>query len=233
MAGPKATNRGRLKFILLLAVILSLVLLFRFTNAGAYLNQEFWQQKLAVWGAWAYLAYIVIYIVGAAVAFPGSVLTIAGALVFGTLKATLLTVVGATAGASGAFWIARFMGREFVEARVKGKLAQLDERIEQNGFMAVLILRLVPIFPFNFINYGCGLTRLRFSDYLIASFIGMLPGTFAYCYAANAAVKIRLSDPSSFLKSDVLIPFGLFLILIVVVPWVYNRYSRRAAQHRT
>src|SRR5207244_6603246 len=88
----------------------------------------------------------------------------------------------ATIGATLAFLVAKFLGRGFVDQLLKGKLQALDQRLREHGFTGLLILRLVPLFPFNGLNFGCGLTSIRLRDYVLATAIGILPPTFVYQY---------------------------------------------------
>jgi uncharacterized membrane protein YdjX (TVP38/TMEM64 family) len=126
------------------------------------------------------LLYIAIYVVGTVCLLPGTVLSFAGSRLFGLFEATLYTWIAATIGATLAFLLAKLLGRDFVDQLLGGRLEALDERLKRHGFTGLLILRLVPLFPFNGINFGSGLTSIRLVDYVLATAIGILPGTFVY-----------------------------------------------------
>ncbi|MXZ70023.1 MAG: TVP38/TMEM64 family protein [Acidobacteria bacterium] len=130
------------------------------------------------------IVFILGYI-GSTVAFiPGSVLTLAAGAIFGLGEGVLYVMTGATLGSSVAFLLARYVAREAVEQRIAGnaKFAAVDRAVGREGWKIVVLLRLSPVFPYNLLNYGLGLTKVRFRDYVLAS-IGMLPGSFLYTYS--------------------------------------------------
>lgn len=104
---------------------------------------------------------------------------------------TIYTVIGATLGASAAFLTARHLGRDFIEGFLKGRLKVFDDGAERHGLKAVLFVRLIPLFPFNIVNYGAGLSKIRFKDFFFATLIGIIPGSFAYVNLANSIMDIR------------------------------------------
>ena len=130
--------------------------------------------------------FIIIYALGTVLFFPGSVLTLAGGALFGPIWGTLYNLVGATLGATLAFVIARYLASDWATTKLGGRLKQLVNGIEKEGWRFVAFVRLVPLFPFNLLNYALGLTRIQLSHYSVASFIFMLPGTFAYTYLGYA-----------------------------------------------
>lgn len=137
-------------------------------------------------GAGSAILFMVIYAVGTVFFFPGAVLTLAGGALFGPVLGTFLNLTGATLGATLAFLVARYLASDWVARRTAGRLKQLIEGVEQEGWRFVAFVRLVPLFPFNLLNYALGLTRIRLSHYIIASYICMLPGGFAYTYLGYA-----------------------------------------------
>lgn len=158
---------------------------------GAYVNREALDPAaLDAWvrgaGAWGPLLFIGSYAVATVVWFPGSLLTLAGGALFGPLWGTLYSLSGATLGASAAFAIARYLASDWVAQRAGGRTRQLAEGVEKEGWRFVAFVRLVPLLPFNLLNYALGLTRIRFADYAIASFVCMLPGALAYSYLGYA-----------------------------------------------
>lgn len=139
-------------------------------------------------GAWAPLLFVLVYVVATVTLVPGSLLTMAGGLLFGFGWGSLYSVLGAGLGSTAAFLTSRHLAREAIEKRLAASgaatgraLARIDRAIGRDGLRIVLLLRLAPIFPFVWLNYLLGLSRVRLRDYLLASF-GMLPGTFLYVY---------------------------------------------------
>lgn len=169
-------------------------------------------------GVAAPLLFIALYVVMTVLMFPGAVMTAAAGVVFGTAWGTALAVVGAGLGAVAAFEAGRWLGREQVERISGDRLSRLDDWLEGRGFTAVLYLRLIPIVPFNVLNYVAGVTAIRRQDYALATVLGIVPGTFAY-----AALGGNISDPTSpaFIGAVVLI-----VVLAAGAPLV-NRALRR------
>lgn len=136
-----------------------------------------------------YLLFGAVYVLAAVLLLPGSALTLAAGAIFGLAKGFLVVVVSATSAAALAFLIARYFARDSV-ARAAGrypKFAAVDEAVGEGGGKVVALLRLSPVVPYSISNYLFGLTRVRFGSYLLASFVGMMPGTFLYVYLGNLA----------------------------------------------
>ena len=131
------------------------------------------------------LLYLVVY-AQPVVPVPASVMTIASGLTFGSFWGLWAAAFGATARACNQFVLARWLGRTRLERVLKGRLARLDEQIGRHGLHAVLFIRLVPNLPFDMQNYCLGCSRIRFPAYAIGTFLGILPGTFAFVYLGDA-----------------------------------------------
>lgn len=165
-------------FLLLLVVAgIGVAVLYREHLDAAALEQ--WVKNAGVAGP---LMFMSIYAVGTVFFFPGSVLTLAGGAIFGPVWGTVYNLTGATIGAGIAFVIARYLASDWVERKAGGHLKQLKQGVEGEGWRFVAFVRLVPLFPFNVLNYALGLTKIRFWHYVIASYICMLPGAIAYTY---------------------------------------------------
>jgi uncharacterized membrane protein YdjX (TVP38/TMEM64 family) len=170
--------------------------------------------------------------VPAAVLFvPGSLLTLGAGFVFGLAKGTVIVSLGSTAGAAAAFIVARSLVHDWVAHRVARRptLVAIGRAVETEGFKIVLLTRLSPIFPFNLLNYAYGLTSVPFRTYLLASWIGMLPGTIMYVYLGSAAHSLAtlLSGevPRSTGRQAL---FAIGLAATVAVTIIVTRRARRA-----
>jgi uncharacterized membrane protein YdjX (TVP38/TMEM64 family)/rhodanese-related sulfurtransferase len=137
-------------------------------------------------GPVAPLLFILIYALASVLFLPGSVLTLAGGALFGPLLGTLYNLTGATLGATLAFLVARYLASDWVEEKSGGRVKQLINGVEAEGWRFVAFVRLVPLFPFNLLNYALGLTRLGLLPYVIATYVFMLPGAIAYTYLGYA-----------------------------------------------
>jgi uncharacterized membrane protein YdjX (TVP38/TMEM64 family) len=133
-------------------------------------------------GAAGPLAFIAIYALATVLMLPGALITLAGGALFGPLWGTLYSLAGATLGASAAFVIARTLAADWVARRARGWAKQLIDGVEAEGWRFVAFVRLVPLFPFNLLNYALGLTRIGLAAYICASFVFMAPGAFAYTW---------------------------------------------------
>lgn len=133
-------------------------------------------------GPAAPLLFMAFYALGTTLFLPGSVLTLAGGALFGPFLGTFYNLTAATIGAGLSFLAARHLAGDWVGKKSGGWTRQLIKGVESEGWRFVAFTRLVPLFPFNLLNYALGLTRIRFSHYLLTTFICMLPGAFAYTY---------------------------------------------------
>lgn len=133
------------------------------------------------------LIYAGSYTVATVLLFPASILTLAAGYLFGPLKGTAVVSASSTAGACLSFLVSRYLARPLVEDKVAAtpKFQAVYNNITADGAKLVLLLRLSPLVPFNLLNYGLGITQVRFLDYAWASWLGMLPGTFAYVYLGS------------------------------------------------
>lgn len=177
-------NNNRLFRLLLglgLITGITLVVIYRGRLEGLAL--ETW---LDAAGPLAPVLFILLYALGTVLFLPGSVLTLAGGALFGPVLGTLYNLTGATLGATLAFLIARYLASGAVTKKTGGRLKQLASGVEKEGWRFVAFVRLVPLFPFNLLNYALGLTRLRLLPYVVASWLFMLPGAIAYTYLGYA-----------------------------------------------
>ena len=171
----------RLVLFLILASGIALAVLYRDRFDAAAL--EAWVDGA---GAAGPLLFMLLYALAAVLFLPGSVMTLAGGALFGPVWGILYNLTGATFGAALAFLLARYLASDWVEQRTGGRLKQLTRGVENEGWRFVAFVRLVPLFPFNLLNYALGLTRIRFLHYLLATYLFMLPGALAYTYLGYA-----------------------------------------------
>lgn len=185
------------------------------------------QGAVSAAGPAAPIAYVVLYAVGTVVFVPGAPLSVAGGALFGPLWGTVLIVAGATLGAGGAFVVARRLGRDQIEALAAGRLGQVDRWLEQQGFLAVLYLRLVIIVPFNLLNYVVGITSVRRRDYLLATIIGIVPAAFAFAAFGDVALAALDGDLDALLSARFLSAVALIVLLAAGGPVVHRRLRAR------
>lgn len=191
------------------------------------------RQALAGWVAdnWllAALAYVGAYIAIVAFSLPAAlVATLTGGFLFGTVFGGLLTVVGATIGATLLFLAARTALGDMLRAKAGPKLRKLEEGFGENAFSYMLVLRLVPLFPFFLVNLAPAFLGVPLRTYVVATFLGILPGTFVYASLGNGLGAIfeagRDPDLGLIFQPQVIGPI-LALALLALVPVVYRRFS--------
>jgi len=184
------------RLIILAAMLVVLFLAMKFLPVQQWLkNFNAWVTHMGVAGM---LIFIVVYAAATVLLAPGSILTIGAGFAFGLWKGFLAVSAGSTLGAALAFLVARFIARDRVEAIAKrnDKFRRIDKAIGKQGAKLIFLLRLSPVVPFNISNYFYGLTSVKFWPYVLASWIGMIPGTFLYVYigtASQAAVSAAAS----------------------------------------
>jgi len=148
------------------------------------------QAKVGAMGAIAPLAFVFLYAAAAVLFVPGSALTLAGGALFGPIAGALYSLVGATLGAALAFLLARTLVADWARSRTGARLGELVEGIEREGWRFVAFARLVPLFPYNLLNYALGLTRIPFGQYVVATLVCMTPGAAAYSYLGYAGAEL-------------------------------------------
>ncbi len=190
-AGAAGDRSGRTATVLKLAALGLVVVGVVVAGAtGVLPDVDAVQREVRSYGAWGPLVYVVAYAVLVMFPTPASVLTIAGGTLFGLVEGTALALVGASLGATAAFEVGRLLGRDAVRRLARGRLDAAERVLDEHGLVAVLAIRLTPIFPFLVVNYGAGLSSLRRRDYLVGTVVGIVPGAIAY-----ASVGAYGTDP--------------------------------------
>lgn len=185
-------KKAVLNACIFIAFIISAIVFIRYSPVKKYLSAGELGSFLDQAGALAPAIYIVIYAIGVCVFVPGTLLTGLGAAIFGPYYGFLYVWTGAMIGASGAFFIGRTLGRDFASSLIGDRLKRYDDAIKRNGFAAVLYLRLV-YFPFTPMNFGMGLTGVRFMDYLAGTGLGITVGTFIFTFFIGTLKNIWVS----------------------------------------
>jgi uncharacterized membrane protein YdjX (TVP38/TMEM64 family) len=181
MESKKKRRVSAIKAAVLIIFLVAAIVVVRFTPLKEYLTAEKLGLLLETVGPWAPAAYIGTYAAGVCLFMPGTLLATVGAAIFGPYFGFLYVWLGAMLGANLAFFIGRYLGRDFAASLIGDKLKKYDEAIERNGFATVLYLRLV-YFPFTPMNFGMGLTRVRFRDYFSGTALGIIVGTFIFTF---------------------------------------------------
>lgn len=187
-------------------------------------------------GPWAPISFIGIYIIAAVLFIPGTILTMSAGFLFGLAYGTAYVSIGATLGATCAFLVARYLARERVAKSLEhnSSFKAIDQAVGREGWKIVGLARLSPIFPFNLLNYAFGLTGVGLGDYFLASWAGMLPGTFMYVYVGTLARDLTRVGSGSATSNPArwMIEIAGFVATAVLVVYV-TRLARQALHQKT
>lgn len=214
---------GLWKPAFLISVVVGMMIGAQVLGVGEQLKAlQGWIGDLGFWGP---LVFVILYAAATVAALPGSVMSVFAGAVFGPVLGVVTVIVAATIGACLAFLVGRYFAREPVARWLSGKekFRQLDDLTEKQGAIMVAVTRLVPLFPFNLLNYGFGLTKVPFWTYAGWSFLCMLPGTILYVVGASAVAEAIAEGR---------IPWVLVAVLavIVVIIGALTRIARRRIQ---
>jgi uncharacterized membrane protein YdjX (TVP38/TMEM64 family) len=219
----------RLRAFIIVAAVAALL------AAAWWLPVASWTTRLAGQargtGAIGVAVFVVAYVASTVALLPGSILTLAAGFVYGPVWGLAIASPASVAGATCAYLLGRTLLRDWAAGKVgdSARARAIDAAIEREGFKLVLLLRLSPLFPFNLLNYVLSLTRVRPGTYILASFIGMLPGTAMYVYLgslAPAAAELSSASQGGGATRTMLYVVGLLATVAVVV--IGTRAARRA-----
>ena len=221
----KSRKTAIVKALVFVLFIIAAIYVIRFTPVKQFFTQEALSQFLEEAGFWAPLIYILVYAAGICLLLPGTLLTALGAAIFGPYRGFLYVWIGAMAGASAAFWIGRTLGREFSASLIGDRLKRYDDAIERNGFATVLYLRLVYL-PFTPMNFGMGLTKVRFWDYFFGTGLGIIVGTFILTFFIGTLKEVWAGgDWWQLLSFKVFFSVGLF-IFSLFIPKIIKKFKK-------
>ncbi len=214
-------NSRIFKFILLVILIFVMGFVVREFGLEEYFSAMEVQDRVSEFGVWAPIAFIAIFALVAIVFLPVTPLDFVAGAIFGTFWGVVYVVIGATIGATVAFFFTRTLGRSFVQKQIAGRFTTLnryDKKMEKHGLRIMFFLRLVPLFPFNGLNFAMGLTSIKFKDYFVATLFGIIPGAFAYVYFGNSLANASIAN--IFIATT-------FLILLSSVYPIYNKFRKK------
>lgn len=175
-------------------------------------------------GAWGAVVFVGLYVIAALFFLPGSVMTLAAGALFGAVQGTIFALIGATLGAAAAFVVARYVAGDWVRQKVSGRLETVIKGVEDEGWKFVAFTRLVPIFPYNLLNYAFGLTRIKLTHFTLASLFAMVPGAAAYAYLGHAGHQLATGTEDAI--QTAMIALGA-LGALGIVSVVLKRYRKR------
>jgi uncharacterized membrane protein YdjX (TVP38/TMEM64 family) len=223
-------SRGAL-LLWALAIVVAL-LAARYFDAPALLRTAL--EAIARLGAWGPVLFALLYIAATVLFLPGSILTLGAGVVFGLARGAVIVSISATLGATAAFLVGRYVARDWVAGKIEGnpKFRAIDEAVAREGWKIVGLTRLSPVFPFNLLNYAFGLTRVSLSHYVIASWIGMMPGTVMYVYLGSLAGTLAGAGGGTARSPAEWALYAVGLAATIGVTVLVTRLARRALARR-
>lgn len=214
---------GFLKFLVFLIFLAAIIATVKVSGVSRYLEQQTLRTWIEGYGMLAPVVYMLVYTIAPALFLPGLPITIVGGILFGPLWGVVYTIVGSTAGACVAFLVSRYLARDWVGGQLKSpRWRRLDEGVERHGWKVVAFTRLIPLFPFNLLNYAFGLTRIGFRQYAATTFLCMLPACIAFIVFSSSLLDL--------IRGRVSLTFVIGILLIVLVslfPLFYRRYKSK------
>jgi len=231
----KRRTGAAVKITVVAVIVVGLILVARHYNLPQVFRDALaWIEKAGPVGP---LVFFGLYVAACVFMLPGSILTLGAGAVFGVVKGSLLVSLSSTAGATAAFLVGRYLARDTITRRVAGNATfrTIDEAVAGEGWKIVGLTRLSPIFPFNLLNYAFGLTRVSLRDYLLASWVGMIPGTVMYVYIGSLAGNLAALGAKEGGRTRSPAEWALYvvgLIATVAVTVVITRIARRTLSQR-
>src|SRR5229473_8587 len=228
VAQPQETSSSvssRWKWVLYAVAGVLIVLALKYFHVQDLLKSALdWIGKLGPWGP---AIFVGLYVVATVLFVPGSVLTLGAGAVFGVVLGSVCVSISATLGATAAFLVGRYLARDAIARKIEKneKFATIDRAVADEGWKIVLLTRLSPVFPFTLLHYAFGLTRVKLGQYVLASWIGMIPGTVMYVYLGSL-VNVGAGHRQRTTGEWVL--YGVGLLATVAVTILVTRLARNA-----
>src|SRR6266852_2281286 len=213
------------RWVLYATACVALVLALKYFHVQDLLKSALdWIGKLGPWGP---VIFVGLYVVATVLFVPGSVLTLGAGAVFGVALGSVCVSISATLGATAAFLVGRYVARDAIARKIgkNEKFATIDRAVADEGWKIVLLTRLSPVFPFTLLNYAFGLTRVKLSHYVLASWIGMIPGTVMYVYLGSL-VNVGAGHRQRTVGEWAL--YGVGLLATIAVTVLVTRLAKKA-----
>ncbi len=216
------------KPIVIALVVVGLVLVARAFDISQKLKEALaWVEGHGTTGV---IVFIVIYVAACVFFIPASLLTLGAGAVYGVIWGSIYVSIASTVGATCAFLVGRYLARDAIQRRIAGnaKFSAIDEAVGREGWKIVGLTRLSPVFSFTLLNYAYGLTRVGLRDYVLASWIGMMPGTVMYIYIGSLAGDIAMLGGERTRSTQEWVLYIVGLLATVVATVYVTKVARKA-----
>jgi uncharacterized membrane protein YdjX (TVP38/TMEM64 family) len=184
----KNKTRNVVKVILILCISMFFIyLIFKYQRFFQHINIRSLRKYILSFGPFSFFALLLIYsLKPLVVVFPAVLLTILAGNIYGPVKGFILSMAGVFFSATLAFYISKSIGKPFVDKITRGKLLKLDDNIEAYGFKIIFFMRLSTLFPIDPLSYAVGLTKMKYSDFILGTLLGLFPEMLAYSYLGQS-----------------------------------------------
>lgn len=221
------TKTGIIKPLIFFVILISMFVVLKIANMGELFKADVIDSWVRSYGMLAPMVFILIYSLAPVLFLPALPLTLAAGVLFGPFWGVVYSITGATSGACLSFLFTRYFARDLFLSKLRSpKWKTLDNHVKEHGWKVVALTRLIPLFPFNLLNYAFGLTRIGFGTYAITSFICMLPACIAFIVFSSSLTDL--------VKGHVSLEFIIGILLILLVssfPMVYRWHKRKKSTH--
>lgn len=211
-----------LKCIIIITLFVTAIYLLNKNNIFKNYSVEDIKEYINSYGNLAPIVFIIMFTLVPLTLFPDAVLALAGGMIFGLYKGFIFIMIGAICGATLSFYISRFLGKGSISKFIKKDINCFKNGIEKKGFLIILLLRLIPLLPFDVISYGAGITKIKYKDFICATALGIIPGVLIY---ANLGEK-----SSTFGSSDFYIAVSLLILLFISSYFLKKKLSLKQLQ---
>ena len=184
------------------------------------ISAEALEAWIASLGIWAPIGFVLLYTVATVAMVPGGIFDLVGGVLFGSYLGSALDLLGGSLGAALAFLVARYIARDWVESRAGPRLQGVMRNVDEEGWRFVAFVRLIPVFPYNIVNYVLGVTRIPFHHYVLATVVFMAPSTVAYTWIGHAGRKAIAGDTEN-------IRYALIALGLIAIVLLLPRFFRR------
>ena len=210
-------NKIDLKKILIGISFLIVILVVIYLQIKGYIDVDSFSKYINSYGSLGWLIFVIIYVLGIVVVFPASILTLIAGFVFNSLVGFILVIIGASIGALLSFFISRYLFYDYFQNKFANTrfLKWTKTENQKNLTRTIFFMRLLPIFSFNAINYGSGITKITAKRYFLATLLGIMPGTFVYVYLG--------SNFKNVLSLNFLGAVVLFIVFSYIINKIINR----------
>ncbi|WP_026883883.1 TVP38/TMEM64 family protein [Clostridium akagii] len=217
--------KDKLKYIgLAVLIIFVLILIFKLHPLFRNINFKHVKHYILSYGKFSSIIFIIIYSLKPIVfIIPASLLSIVAGNIFGSFYAFIYSMIGCFLSATVAFFLARSLGKPFVDKMLKGKIVKLDSSVEKHGFPIMLLMRLSFVFPYDGLSYACGLTKVKYKDFILGSILGIIPEMILYSYIGKNLGK-------HFIIKKLIMPIIAIILIALIAYYFYNNYKSRKAK---